>query len=57
MAQVMDANVRDICLHAHPLPEALEVNNRLAWHITGEQDRTTLRYRTPAKADQGDNLV
>jgi len=38
VAQIVDADVGDFGLHAHPFPEPLEVNHRLARHIAGEQE-------------------
>ena len=44
-------------LHAHPLPEALEVNHRLARHIAGEGEGPALGHSITAQGDQGDRLV
>ena len=57
VAQVVDADVRDVCLPAHPLPEAFEVNHRLARHITEEEEAVALGHGIPAQAYEGDGLV
>lgn len=57
MAQVVDADVRDLSLHAHPFPEALEVDHRLARDIAGEEERAALWHCIPAQTDQCDSLM
>ena len=57
VTQIMDANVGDFSLHAHPLPETLEVNHRLARDIAREEEGAALRHGIAAQADQGDCLV
>ena len=42
MAQIVDTDIRNFGLHAHPLPEALEVNHRLARDIAREKKRAAL---------------
>lgn len=48
MAEIVDADVGDLGLHAHSLPEALEVNHRLPWHIAGEQEAAALWHGVTA---------
>ena len=57
VTQVVDADVGDVGLHAHPLPEALEIDDRLARDIAGEQERAALRHGIVAQPDQSDSLV
>jgi hypothetical protein len=57
VAQIVDTDVRDVSLHAHPFPEALEIDHRLARDIAGEQERAAFGHRIPAQADQGDGLM
>ena len=57
MAQIVDADVGDLCLHAHPFPEPLDVIHRLARHIAGEKEGAGLGHGNTTQADQGDRFV
>ena len=57
VAQVVDVDIRDFGLHAHPFPEALEIDHRLARHIAGEEEAAALWHGVAAQPDQGDGLV
>ena len=38
MAQIMDTDVRNVCLHAHAFPEPFGIDDRLARDIAREQE-------------------
>ena len=57
MAQVVDPDVGDLRLHAHPFPEAFEIDHRLARHIAGSPrggDRAAFMYSLIITAKMND---
>jgi hypothetical protein len=56
-AEVVDAHVRDVGLHAHPLPKSLEIDDQLTRDIAGEEEAAALRHGLPAQPDQRDRLM
>jgi hypothetical protein len=57
VAQIVNADIGDVGLHAHPFPKALEIDHRLARYIAGEEVGAALGHGIPAQPDQGDGLV
>lgn len=41
----------------NPFPEPLEIDHRLAGHITGKEEGATFRHGIAAQPDQGDGLM
>ena len=57
VAQIVDTDIGDFSLHAHPFPKPLEINHGLARNIAGEKKRAAFGHGIAAQADQGDGLM
>ena len=57
VAQIVNADVGYVNLHAHPFPEPFKIDHRLTRDIAGEEKRTALGHGVTAQTDQGDGLV
>jgi len=57
VAQIVDADVGNVGLHAHPLPEAFEVNHRLVGHVKVEEEMAAFGHGITGQADPGDGMM